>query len=802
MSSDPQRLKSMPAPHVDLTTCDDEPIHIPGSIQPHGVLFALSEPGLLIEVVSENALAHLGKSAESLLNQPLAAAIGEAAAEAFRRTLAADETPYLASQRFTDEDDATETPCVIMPITTPAGNTRWTLIAHRCHKCLIVELEPVELEPVALESDERASIDTQNQLFFRMTQAILRLKRANDYDGFLHQTALEMKALSGFDRVMVYQFDAEGHGEVISEACEKHLSPYLGQRYPAADIPRQARALYLKNHLRLIVDVNYAPSPLLSLRTTPENDTPLDLSQSVLRSVSPIHIEYLQNMGVSATMVISLMKNGALWGLIACHHYSPRYVPLDIRTACENLSHFVMLELIARESHQEEQYRIRLKSMQTKFLEFMVRQNSLIDGLVDFQPNLGDFITANSCVISLDNELRSVGGNIPPVKFLNQLANWLIATHKNSPIYACNDLPKVFEAALPYKDHASGLLAIPLSSGWRDFIFWFRVETIQTVNWAGDPNDAIKVQQNGGRLTPRGSFELWKETVKLQSLRWSFFEQDAALELKQSIQGIMLQKTEVLAESKINLERMVIERTQQLQAVNEELEAFCHSVSHDLRAPLRGIDGFSMALQEDYASKLDETGLEFLTYIRTEVNRMGLLIDGLLKLSRLTRCDLLKQSVNLSVMVDELTTKFQRETPGRQAIFHIQPDVYANADGQLIYAVLQNLVENAWKFTSRRDISNLTFSQKREPNKPTVYSVTDNGAGFDMTYADKLFGVFQRLHSVQDFAGTGIGLATVKRIINRHGGSIWADSKINEGTTFSFTLEPDLSAINLIQAEV
>lgn len=237
----------------------------------------------------------------------------------------------------------------------------------------------------------------------------------------------------------------------------------------------------------------------------------------------------------------------------------------------------------------------------------------------------------------------------------------------------------------------------------------------------------------------------------------------------------------------IELEQRVAERTHQLETSNRELESFAYSVSHDLRTPLRNISGFSQVLVEDYADRLDEQAQDFLFRIRTAAQRMGLLIDDLLKLSRLSRQDMLTQDVNLSEIVGRITAELQLNAADRQVNFRLAPDITVRGDARLLEIALNNLLHNAWKYTGNKPIANIEFGSENK-NGEIVYFVRDNGAGFDMRYASKLFGAFQRLHSAEEFDGTGIGLATVARIIQRHGGKIWADSVVGQGATFYFTL--------------
>ncbi len=236
------------------------------------------------------------------------------------------------------------------------------------------------------------------------------------------------------------------------------------------------------------------------------------------------------------------------------------------------------------------------------------------------------------------------------------------------------------------------------------------------------------------------------------------------------------------------LEQRVEQRTAELQNANKELEAFSYSVSHDLRAPLRSIDGFSQALLEDYYETLDENGRDYLNRVRGAAQRMGLLIDDLLKLSRVSRAEIDFRDLNLSQLAQTIVNEFKESEPQRQVNISIEPDLYAYGDAQLIEVALQNLLHNAWKYSSKQDEASIAFGMNRDIDGNPVFYVKDNGSGFDMHFANRLFGAFQRLHDTRDFPGTGIGLATVQRILHRHGGHIWAEAEVNQGATFYFTL--------------
>ncbi|CAD5971914.1 multi-sensor signal transduction histidine kinase [Planktothrix agardhii CCAP 1459/11A] len=370
---------------VDLTNCDREPIHIPGLIQSHGILFVLQEPQLEILQVSNNIFQILSIHPQEILGKKLKKILKPRLIEEIQKKLA--------------EELGTINP-LKLSINTPKGKLFFDGIFHRSNGLLIMELEPVT-------SKEFSDFWS---LYHLVQTPIAKIQKTFTLNELCQVIVKEVRKLTGFDRVMIYQFDAEESGMVIAEDKLEELVPYLGLHYPASDIPLQARELYKLNLLRLIPDINYQPVELIPVNN-PVTNQPIDLSFSVLRSVSPIHIEYLKtmDMGVGATMTISLIRNQQLWGLIACHHQSPKYIPYEIRTACELLGKVMALKLTYKEDNETLDYRIKLNSIQSKFVEAISQEDSFLDGLLKEKTNLLDLVGAQGAAIFTDENLTLIG---------------------------------------------------------------------------------------------------------------------------------------------------------------------------------------------------------------------------------------------------------------------------------------------------------------------------------------------------------------------------------------------------------
>jgi light-regulated signal transduction histidine kinase (bacteriophytochrome) len=491
---------------ADLSNCEREQVHLAGSIQPHGVLILVDERNHVIVQTSENASAFLNLEAP-LIGRPLSS-LGGDLADRIRPYLAAPLHSIPAAVRCFAGNPAIELEGLIHR--PPGGG-------------LIIELERAE---ALTELPQR--LDTN-------LQAILA---CSSISGLCDYSAEVFKTLTGYDRVMVYRFDDEGHGEVISERREEALEPYLGNWYPASDIPQMARRLYERNRVRVLVDVDYEPVPLAP-RLSPITDQDLDMSLCVLRSMSPIHIQYLKNMGVGATLVISLMVGGKLWGLIACHHYERRVVRYEIRGVCELLAEAIATRIAALESFEQAQAELSVRRLEQRMMEAIAQEGDWRAALFDNPQSILQPLNASGVALLFEGQILSTG-EVPGTRELRQIGAWLDAK-PGAPLHSTSTLAAEDASFESLVSVASGLLAAPLSASPGEYLIWFRPERVHTVTWAGNPFKPVVVGDNPTELSPRRSFSQWHQLVEGTSEPWTNANLAAAHMMGESVADVVLQ---------------------------------------------------------------------------------------------------------------------------------------------------------------------------------------------------------------------------------------------------------------------
>jgi two-component system, chemotaxis family, sensor kinase Cph1 len=762
-----QRIVDLTQPELaqsdlSLTNCDREPIHIPSAIQSHGVFLTFAEADLIILQISQNSAELLGQTPEALLGQPLAVLMLPSDIEAVQSCLQAEFDSVNPLRLLLSVDEEPQP---------------FEGIVHRSDGVVVLELEP--------------AIDPQPVSFFDFYRSVKlpvnHLQRTQSLAELTQQAVNIIRDITGFDRVMVYRFHADSSGHVIAENKCDEVESFLGLHYPATDIPQQAKELYRLNLLRIVPDAS-SDRVALQPELNPVTGKPIDMSLSVLRSVSPLHTEYLANMGVRASMSISLLRDGQLWGLIACHHSSPRRLSYETRTICEFLGQVISFEVGAKADAEDLGHRMQIQAVHARFVNTIANCPNLSDGLTQNSQDLMNLVGATGVVLCEKNKILAFG-NTPPESTIADLMTWVKAQAGEDAIYSTNTLVTDYPAFLPYKDFASGLLALRISRIQQTDLLWFRPEIIQTIDWGGDPNKVVN--DANSRITPRKSFALWKETVQLTSLPWQTYEIGAALELRSRIIGIVLQKADDLALLNAELERS-----------NIELDSFAYVASHDLKEPLRGIHNYSTFLIEDYADKLGDAGAQKLTTLMRLTQRMEDLINSLLHYSQFGRAELQFQPVDLGEIVESVLDIIRISQPSSTDFRIPRPLPIVQCDRTQVNELFSNLISNAIKYNNQTEkwveigyiapdeqLSTLLPPSMNLNPAQTVFFIKDNGIGIRVQHLETIFKIFKRLHAQGAYGdGTGAGLTIVKKIVERHSGNIVVESTVGEGSTFYFTL--------------
>lgn len=506
---------------IDLDNCAREPIHIPGSIQPRGVLVVVREPGFEVRQVSANVAELLGRPVDAVLGRHLSALIG---AEQSARVEHAAAIFGNLSRRNPVE-------CVVEV----HGESRpFDAILHRdADGVLLVEFEIAYGErPFSFPNTYQA-----------VRNSVEELNRADTLTELYDTAARAVRELTGFDRVMVYRYDEDYNGEVVAESKREDLNSFLGLHYPSTDIPAQARALYEKNWLRLISDVNYTPAPLVPA-VDPERGAPLDLTYSTLRSVSPIHVEYLQNMGVQASMSISLLRQGRLWGLIACHHYAgPHLPPFGTRVAAEFLGSTLSLRLVDRFEGDQLQKRLAAQAVLAKLTGAALYDGEPLAAALLGAPDLLDLVPADGAAVDIEGDHRMLG-SVPPPEVVAAVVAW--AREAGEEIASTECLSRELPDLDVDPRVAAGALALNLPDG--QYAVWFRREVLRSVDWGGDPHDKAVGFSEGNdgqelRLSPRKSFDRWREIVHQRSEPWAPSETESAEALRRQLVESLYRRT-------------------------------------------------------------------------------------------------------------------------------------------------------------------------------------------------------------------------------------------------------------------
>jgi len=736
---------------VNLENCDQEPIHIPGSIQPHGFLLGLSKTSYEIRFCSNNTAAMTETEPKDLLEKPFGSIFGDDALAHLKKSLHGLQEGRTATFMLNIH-----------------GNPFHVLV-HESGDTIILDAEQHHPN----DQPDFLQLSSEFVNYIEETSTIPELCTV---------VAEGTKKITGYDRVMIYRFDEQYNGEVIAESKNDDLEGFLGLHYPHTDIPKQARELYIKNQLRMIVDVNYTPVPVVTMNEQLDHSS-LDLSYSILRSVSPIHVEYLNNMGVGATLTISLLHKKKLWGLISCHHYSPKHLTYEVRMATKLLGHFITSQIDTRQLNEE--YEIARKATHAvewlNSRRFELNRNSMELIVNDY--HILTVCNAAGVSVLLDGKIFH-SGSVPPNEDIHMLSNYL-ATYTSNTRFQTDSLIHVCPEFKQVCEKFPGVNYFPLDSSSFNCIIWYRHETISEITWAGNPNKAIEKDKNG--LSPRKSFELWKETVKFKSNKWLASEVAACSNFVNILQKHLSSVFLTEEEEKQRQLAEILKRT------NAELENINWISTHDLQEPLRKIQMMASYILQDDAVSLPSEIYTKIEKMNQFASRMQGLIKDILRYSQLNYGQESFEQTDLSALLQQVENDLQEsfEEKSAKLVLNELPTVYGVPF--LIKQLFSNLIYNSLKFSSNNRKPTITIESSSStehlpegvsPENHFIIDYTDNGIGFDAAYNENVFKIFTKLQSSDQFPGSGIGLALCKKIIMTHKGSITAHGIEGEGVLF------------------
>jgi two-component system, chemotaxis family, sensor kinase Cph1 len=753
---------SAPHPAGDRDACEREPIHIPGAIQPHGVLLSADPGNWTIAQVSANSASLLGQPPVALAGRPLAELLGP------------DTMAQLASRDLSPVFPHLYDQIPVLIRTSPERHL--CCIAHQHDGRIILEFEePSETPPNHAEDLHR-----------RLSYAIGRIARSgDDVAGICDVAATEMHELTGFGRTMIYRFDPDWHGEVIAEQTTGLGKRYLGHHFPASDIPAQARDLYTRTLLRVIQDVDGVPIPLVA-QLDPGRGKPLDLSFASLRAVSPIHLQYLRNMEVGASMSLSLLVGNRLWGMVVCHNATPHPVSAALRGACQEIAEVVAARLFRMEAEQRASGFLQARNRADTLADALSEAPELAAGIERRAPMLLSWFGCTALLGRIRGKsIRHGTAATPPATLPTppgtdpvRLDDQWVAAADPVGVYLTGDARADF----------TGAVHLPLSPDGGDYIVLGRRERVRTVVWAGATGDEAKLD-----LTPRASFDAWSEIVRGRSLPFDDVTHQLAVEIRRRlIDRLVLEERRNRA---LELERRVAERTKELAEARAAAERasnaktrFLAAASHDLRQPLQAGVIFHSVLSR---RNQDPRQAEVIEQLGRSLEVLQGLLEGMLDISRIDAGIVApeRQVFPVQSVLDQLQVEFAPAAERRNLTLRVIPSkAQIHSDRNLLYRILHNMVANAIQFTDHgRIVLGCRLGGRAGGNGVVVrILVCDTGRGIPPDMTEAIFEEFMQLSNParNRHLGLGLGLAVVERLSGLLGHRIAVSSVPERGSIF------------------
>ncbi|MFW5652602.1 MAG: ATP-binding protein [Planctomycetota bacterium] len=774
---------------ADLETCASEPIHIPGSVQPRGVLLGLDdrwrvthETGLVERFFTRKTV--IGKHSEEFLPA--------AALEAMQ------ESPTLS--RLPGRNARVR---VHLPSMTDGIVTVEVSLHRNDQGVLIAEFEDADIMPTSAP----AGVD----------EALAEVVNAHTETAVLDATVLALRRLTGHDRVIGYLFDHEYNGNVISEASRAGLTSYMHQRFPASDIPPQALRLYRRKRVRLISDINYIPHEIRGVKGAV---SPLDLSDADLRSVSPIHIEYLHNMGVRSTLVCSLLRDNDLLGMLACHHLQPKYIAPEMRERAMLIADIAAARLATLRDTKVNAKRLAAYQGNARLLFALTRDPGSLNELGRHVERLQHLLDSTGAAVIIGDRVFTSGAT-PQERDVRELAS-LLRRQAVDGVASTHHLGALSQNYAHLRDVAAGVLAVFIGSSDQDAVLWFRPEIVASVSWAGNPYEAVQIDEGGMRVSPRKSFDSYVELQRDRSDPWMPWELEIAQSVRGSVANIARQMTQLyeLAQQRKQAEEAARTHARELEeasramasardqafAANRAKSEFLANMSHEIRTPLTAILGYADLLAADGEGGISDDAVarqDAANTIRNAGRHLLTVINDILDISKIEAGRMLVEDVQTDVagVIAEVVSLMRVRASERNIELRAKletpiPD-WIMSDPTRLRQILMNIVGNAVKFTTEGHVELTVAATSAAGRRPAriQFTVSDTGMGLTEQQAQRLFQPFEQADSsaTRRHGGTGLGLVICRRLARLMGGDVRL-TKTQEGVGSTFLIDLPLVA--------
>ncbi|WP_265129791.1 ATP-binding protein [Chryseobacterium oranimense] len=727
---------------MNFVECHEEPIHIPGYIQSFGYLIGIDAESHSITFFSRN-IADIFRieNAEQLFEKSLMDF-----PETFRSVIESDL--YASLPSFTKRENETHFDKIFL------GEKEYHFSVFRSGKHIFLEFEAVLGNPnkrISNKYDNFYVIDNEQELWDQLLSTLSKIVN--------------------YDRMMVYKFMMDGSGKVIAERRDGNMESYLGLHYPESDIPRQARALYLKKRKRIFSNVYEETVPLMS-----RSEENIDLTFVASRGMSPIHGQYIKNSGATSSFSISIIIDDHLWGLVTCQNSEFKHIDLEDRVQAGIFTALASNAYSSFKSKNELKYRLELNEKASQLKSEFLKHNNLFDSLADNKGIIRKLPESDGLAIISEGNIITVG-IVPDYDIIDSIAHWALENTSES-IFVSRSFLKDYGQELKLDENAAGIIIYFIERSKKEMLIWFRKEFDEHINWAGNPEKKVEVfVQNGEEkqmVSPRTSFHIFTENIKGNSKRWNSRDIHAVHAIR-----------DVILETSHKQYNAIKALNNELRKVNEELDSFSYTISHDLGTPLTVMKLNAQMLLANFEKT--EKNRNKLTSIVEEIDSMAEMMHDVLQLSRAKHSEIELERLQPLTIIQKISenAKITFDTPKTVIVIKECPDVLA--DKTMLNQVFLNVINNAVKYTSHQDEPRVEIWGTVE-NETVVYRISDNGIGIPEQEKHKMFKIFNRMDNAKTFKGNGVGLSIVHRIMTRIGGNVDYESN-KEGTCFILTFK-------------